>query len=88
MVPGGVIGFPRVTGASETPGPEAEMLPIAFALEKAVREKTATAQSDVAQLILCDLIFMARTMSDSSTRFKARRVTALLPRVSALPRVL
>ena len=51
----------------------------AWASFMVAKEKTATAQSDIAQLILCDLFFMARTVTHLDCGLNLSRVTRPLP---------
>jgi hypothetical protein len=48
------------------------------AVTLALKENTATAQSAIVQLEMCDLFFMARTVTRSKSGDNATRVTSLL----------
>jgi hypothetical protein len=48
------------------------------AVTLALKENTATAQSAIAQLEMCDLFFMARTVTHSETGDNRTRVTTPL----------
>jgi hypothetical protein len=75
----GSLGLPMGVGAGMTvePGTKSgNLAPRAVTL--ALKENTATAQSAIAQLEICDLFFMARTVMHSGSDDNATRVTPLL----------
>jgi hypothetical protein len=75
----GSLGLPMAVGVGMTLGPGTESGNLApRAVTLALKENTATAQSAIAQLEMCDLFFMARTVMHSRSGDNGTRVTSLL----------